>query len=116
VRLLFDENLSPRLVEKLAADYPGSLHVRSVELRGKEDAVIWEYAGQNNFFLVSKDNDFRQLSFLKGPPPKVVWLSVGNAGTEAIARLLRDKLSNMEAFAADPDAGLLPIESEGDLD
>ena len=47
---------------------------------------------------------------------QVVWLSVGNAGTEAIARLLRDKLSNMEAFAADPDAGLLPIESEGDLD
>jgi len=39
VKLLFDENLSPRLVEKLAADYPGSLHVRSVELRGKEDAA-----------------------------------------------------------------------------
>ena len=111
MRLLFDENLSPRLVERLAADYPGSLHVRSVGLRGKPDAVIWDYTGQNNFLLVSKDNDFRQLSFLKGPPPKVIWLSVGNAGTEAIARLLRDKLSNIEAFEADTDAGLLPLEA-----
>ena len=111
MRLLFDENLSSSLVERLAPDYPGSLHVRSVGLRGKPDVVIWDYAGQNNFLLVSKDNDFRQLSFLKGPPPKVIWLSVGNAGTVAIAWLLRDKLSNIEAFEADADAGLLPLET-----
>lgn len=110
MRLLFDENLSPHLADKLAANYPGTLHVRSVGLRGQEDVAIWEYARQNNLLIVSKDNDFRQLSFLKGPPPKVVWLSVGNAGTEAIFRLLRDKLSALEAFEADPAAGLLPLE------
>ena len=111
MRLLFDENLSPHLVDKLASEYPGSLHVRSVGLLGKEDATIWEYARQNDLIIVSKDNDFRQLIFLKGPPPKVVWLSVGNAGTEAICRLLQDNLSSLEAFKADPDAGLLPIEA-----
>lgn len=42
----------------------------------------WDYAGFHGFVIVSKDNDFRQLSFLKGPPPKVVWLSIGNAGTD----------------------------------
>ncbi len=110
MRLLFDENLSPRLVDKLAGEYPGSFHVRSVGLRGKDDATIWEYARQNDLIIVSKDNDFRQLIFLNGPPPKVVWLSVGNAGTEAIYHLLQDKLSSIEAFKADPDAGLLPIE------
>ena len=110
MRLLFDENLSPHLVDKLAANYSGTLHVRSIGLRGKEDVAIWEYARQNDLVIVSKDNDFRQLSFLKGPPPKVVWLSVGNAGTEAIFRLLRDKLPVLEAFVADPDAGLLPLE------
>jgi predicted nuclease of predicted toxin-antitoxin system len=109
VRLLFDENLSPRLVDKLAGVYPDSLHVRSVGLRAKEDAIIWEYARQNDLIIVSKDNDFRQLIFLKGPPPKVVWLSVGNAATEAICYLLQDNFSNLEAFKADPEAGLLPI-------
>jgi len=110
VRLLFDENLSPYLVDKLAGDYPDSLHVRSVGLRGRDDAAIWEYARQNDLLIVSKDNDFRQLIFLKGPPPKVVWLSVGNAGTEAICQFLKDKLSVLEAFKTDPDAGLLPLE------
>ena len=110
MRLLFDENLSPYLVDKLAGDYPDSLHVRSVGLRGRDDAAIWEYARQNDVVIVSKDNDFRQLIFLKGPPPKVVWLSVGNAGTEAICRLLKDKLPILEAFKADPNAGLLPLE------
>ena len=115
MRLLFDENLSPHLVNKLAADYPGSLHVRSVGLPGKEDVTIWEYARQNHLAIVSKDNDFRQLSFLKGPPPKVICLSVGSDGTEAIFRLLRDKLPTVEAFEADPDAGLLPLEGAGEV-
>lgn len=115
MRLLFDENLSPHLADKLAANYPGTLHVRSVGLRGQEDVAIWEYARHNDLVIVSKDNDFRQLSFLKGPPPKVVWLSVGNAGTEVIFRLLRDKLSGLEAFEADPDAGLLPVEGSEEV-
>ncbi len=86
------------------------MHVRTIGLRGKDDAAIWEYARQNDLTIVSKDNDFRQLIFLKGPPPKVVWLSAGNAGTEAICHLLQNKLSSLEAFRGDPDAGLLPIE------
>ena len=111
MKLLFDENLSPYLVEKLAGDYPDSLHVRSVGLCGQDDAAVWEYARQNDLLIVSKDNDFRQLIFLKGPPPKVVWLSVGNAGTEAICQLLKDKRPVLEAFKADPDTGLLPLEA-----
>lgn len=46
------------LVNKLAADYPGSLHVRSVGLRSKEDVTIWEYARQNDLAIVSKDQRF----------------------------------------------------------
>ena len=110
MRLLFDENLSPRLPERLTAEFPGSCHVRSVRLRGAEDATIWEYAAQHGFVIISKDNDFRQLSFLKGPPPKVVWLSIGNTGTESVLQLLRDRLSIVAAFEADPETGLLPLE------
>jgi len=107
VKLLFDENLSPRLVQQLARDYPESAHVDSVGLQGKPDAEIWAHAREHGFIIVSKDDDFRQLSFLRGAPPKIVWLSVGNAGTGAIARLLSDGKALIEALAGDPEESLL---------
>jgi predicted nuclease of predicted toxin-antitoxin system len=91
VKLLIDENLSPRLVQALQSEYPGSAHVRSLGLRAATDAMIWERARQEASAIVYKDNDFRQLSFVHGAPPKVIWLSVGNAGTEAILRFLRSQ-------------------------
>jgi len=77
VKLLFDENLSPRLCRLLADVYPGSAHVRDIGLRGADDERICSYARDYGFTVVSKDNDFRQRGFLRGAPPKVVWLSVG---------------------------------------
>jgi predicted nuclease of predicted toxin-antitoxin system len=109
VRLLFDENLSPRLVQTLEPEYPGSAHVRTLGLRGATDEAIWERARQEGYAIISKDNDFRQLSFLHDAPPKVIWLSVGNAGTEAILRLLRSRRAEIEAFEADTQASLLVL-------
>jgi predicted nuclease of predicted toxin-antitoxin system len=99
VKLLFDENLGVRLVQRLSSVYPGSRHAGLVGLQGKTDRAIWDFAGVHGYAVVSKDNDFRQLSFLYGPPPKVLWLSVGNAGTEAIAELLERSRSRAEEFA-----------------
>jgi len=82
VKLLLDENLSPRLLELLAADFPDSTHIERLRMRGVTDAAIWAYARNNGYTIVSKDNDFRQQAFLHSPPPKVVWLSVGNAGSD----------------------------------
>ena len=79
MKLLFDENLSPTLVRALEPEYPGSVHVRTLDLRGATDETIWELAREQSYVIFSKDNDFRQLSFLHGAPPKIIWLSVGNA-------------------------------------
>lgn len=109
MKLFFDENLSPRLVARVASEFPGSIHVESVGFRGRADAALWEYARAEGLTLVSKDNDFRQLSFLLGPPPKVVWLSVGNAPTDEIVRLILDRAADLRRFDADPEAGLLVL-------
>lgn len=109
MKLLFDENLSPRLVQALEPEYPGSAHVRTLGLRGATDGAIWERARQEAYAIVSKDNDFRQLSFLHGAPPKVIWLSVGNAGTEAILRFVRNQRAEIQAFEADTEASLLVL-------
>jgi predicted nuclease of predicted toxin-antitoxin system len=59
--------------------------------------------------IVSKDNDFRQRSFLDGAPPKIVWLSVGNAGTLEIADLLRERLAEIGTFEGDAESSLLVL-------
>ena len=110
-RLLFDENLSPRLVGLLAEAYPDSVHVDQAGMHGRPDADVWAYARDNNLVLVSKDNDFRQMSFLHGAPPKVIWLRIGNAPTLAAADALRKRRPEIEAFIVDAEAALLAIES-----
>lgn len=70
MKLLFDENLSPRLPGILAKEYPGSMHVRDVGLRGANDRQIWDYARAQGFAIVSKDTDFRERSFVEGFPPR----------------------------------------------
>ena len=109
MKLRFDENLSPRLVQALGSEYPGSAHVRTLGLRGATDGAIWELARQQVYAIVSKGNDFRQLSFLHSAPPKVIWLSVGNAGTEAILRFLRSQRAEIQAFEADTEVSFLGL-------
>jgi predicted nuclease of predicted toxin-antitoxin system len=107
VKLLFDENVSHRLAPSLSTEFPGSTHVRDVGLRGADDRQIWDYARDQGFAIVSKDTDFRERSYVAGAPPKVVWLDVGNAGTEAIEGLLRNERARVERFAASEESSFL---------
>jgi predicted nuclease of predicted toxin-antitoxin system len=109
VKLLLDENLSPKLTGYLAEMFPNSSHVELLGMRGCTDTEIWNLAEQNGYVLVSKDDDFRQRSFVYGAPPKVIWLSVGNAGTSAICQLLLASVTRIEAFVADPGESLLML-------
>ena len=70
MKLLSDHNLSPKLVERLADVFPGSKRVRNLNLHKADDAQVWEYARMNALAIVSKVEDFHQLSFLHGPPPQ----------------------------------------------
>lgn len=66
MRLLFDENLSPRLMELLKFDFPDSQHIRNLGMKSATDSEIWEYAITHKFTIVSKDADFQQRSLLYG--------------------------------------------------
>ncbi len=109
MKLLFDENLSFRLVGALADVFPASAHVRDVRLRGAPDEVIWKYAAEHAFLLTSKDADFYQRSIALGSPPKVIWLRVGNAPTAMIAGVLRAHYLLIRRFHEDDAATFLPL-------
>jgi predicted nuclease of predicted toxin-antitoxin system len=88
MKLLFDENLSPKLPGLLASQFPGSAHVRDCGLKGQSDQAVWEYALAHQFTLISKDGDFYQRSLLLGAPPKLVWLCLGNCTRNQLLNLL----------------------------
>jgi predicted nuclease of predicted toxin-antitoxin system len=112
LRLLLDENLSERLVLALAPEYFDTLHVRTLGLGGAADVFLWDIAAQQQCLLVTKDEDFVQLSVLRGPPPKVLWLNVGNAKTPAIAQLLKHNVAAIAEFERHPDAAFLALAFE----
>jgi predicted nuclease of predicted toxin-antitoxin system len=109
VKLLFDENLSPRLVTALGDLWPGSAHVESINMRGATDDELWSFARAQGFTLVSKDDDFRSLALVRGAPPKVVWLQIGNGPTSKVADLLRANASILEAFSGEPAEALITL-------
>ena len=74
-----------------------------------DDGVIWAFARENQFVIVSKDSDFQQRSLVVGTPPKVVWLRVGNCPTAQIERLLRERSVELHTFEADPQHSLLVV-------
>jgi predicted nuclease of predicted toxin-antitoxin system len=117
VKLLFDENLSPRLAEALADIYPGSIHLRDCDLRGASDVKIWQYARENGFAVLSKDSDFAQRSSLLGSPPKVIWLRIGNCTTTRADFILRNATPRIRKFLSSEEDCLVfghPRMAEGD--
>ena len=109
MKLLFDENLSPQLVRLLRDLFPGSTHVRDVGLKAADDPIVWKYAQDNSLIICSKDSDMHQRSFLFGPPPKVVWVRLGNCSTQEVAGLLRKHFAAIEAFSTDDYASFLTL-------
>lgn len=109
MKLLFDENLSPNLPRSLAVLFPGSAHVRECGLLGQTDEDVWEYARANGFIIVSKDSDFQQRSLLCGPPPKIVWLRIGNCTREQLIQVLTMHEQDIRALDAEPFKSILVI-------
>lgn len=109
MRLLYDQNLSPRLVTLLADLYPASLHVRDVGLESADDAIVWRYALDNEMVIVSKDSDFHHRSLLFGFPPKVIWIQRGNCTTREIETILRHFQAEIEQFWNDPLGAFLVL-------
>lgn len=107
--LLFDQNLSPYLVERLADLCPQSAHVSQLRLDTALDRVVWEYARQQDYMIVTKDADFSEMSLLLGFPPKIIWIRRGNCSTREIELLLRNNYEAIVALSDNPDTGILAL-------
>jgi len=109
LKLLFDQNLSRKLVNRLADIFPESSHVQFHNLAEKTDTEIWEFAKLNDFCIVTQDADFPERSLLYGSPPKVVWLRCGNAPTSQVETLLRAGEEAIQELFGNPDINCLEL-------
>lgn len=107
MKLLFDENISHKLALALVDLFPDSVHPRNVGLKSQDDRLIWDYARDNDFMIVSKDADFYQRSLLFGHPPKIIWIRRGNCSTKTIESILCDHYDDIKRFYDDPDEAVL---------
>lgn len=101
MRLLLDENLSESVLPAIADLYPESLHVRLLGFGGAPDDVVRRLAMEHDCVLVTRDEDFLRLSIVRGAPPKVVWLAVGNCSNPEVIRLLRTRHNIQEFYGHD---------------
>jgi len=109
VKLLFDQNLSPRLVALLADVFAGSLHVRQAGLERADDDAVWRFARDNGFAIVSKDSDFQERSQIAGSAPRVVWIRRGNCSTQEIEAMLRKHALRIAALEQEAEIGFLVL-------
>ena len=109
MKLLFDQNISFRIMRLLPDSFADCRHVRSVGLNDCTDEKIWLFARQHGFTVVTFDADFFDIATLKGFPPKIIWLRTGNLTTSELAERLILNFSNIVSLVNYPEQYCLEI-------
>jgi len=98
MKLLFDQNISFRLINKIIDVFPESNQVRNLGLENSTDIEIFNFAKKHDYAIVTFDSDFSDLNILKGHPPKIIWIRTGNTTTRNLEKLLRNQQDLIELF------------------
>jgi len=101
--LLFDENISYRVVKNILHLFPGSEAAKRLKLVAKEDLLIWEKARSDGYTIVTYDDDYAILSQLRGWPPKVILIRTGNLTNSDVVAMLESNFTAISNFLLDRD-------------
>jgi predicted nuclease of predicted toxin-antitoxin system len=109
MKLLLDQNISYRLVNKIEPLFPGTEQVKRMGLESKPDKLIWDFARKEGFASVTFDSDFYDMSLLYGHPPKLIWIRSGNTTSNSIERILKARAMQIKNFISDSELSCLEI-------
>ena len=109
-KLLFDQNLSYKIVKQIAHLFPESNHVRLLKLDKADDLDVWQYAKEHGYHIVTQDTDFHDINTLYGYPPKIIRINTGNTVTHTIVELLEKKNELIHDFLDNDEMGFLELE------
>lgn len=109
MNLLFDQNISPRILKILPKQFSNCQHVRFVYLEDSSDFEIFQFARENEFAVVTFDSDFVDLSAMHGTPPKIVYLNTGNLATKNITDLLLGNIQKINHYLESDSDDILEL-------
>ena len=110
MKLLLDANISWRLTVKLKSHFEDCFHIDHIGLNvPASDISIWNYALANELIIVTNDDDFLNFINIKGFPPKLILLRMGNQTNEYIEMILIKHKSDIQNMFESPQYGLLEI-------
>jgi predicted nuclease of predicted toxin-antitoxin system len=93
VRLWIDEQLSPALADWLGTQFDlDAASVRSLGLARATDEAVFRAARSAEAIVVTKDQDFVRLLAAHGPPPRVLWITLGNTSNRRLQAVLSSHL------------------------
>jgi predicted nuclease of predicted toxin-antitoxin system len=109
LKLLFDQNISPKIVRQVEANFPDSKQVRHVGLEDASDITIFDFAKLNGYAIVTFDSDYVDLNVIIGIPPKIIWLKTGNLTTKSISALFNRNIFAIHEFLESEEDEILEI-------
>ena len=108
ISLLLDANLSWRSVSVLKNHFDDCIHVDNTGLANPaKDIEIWNYAKKRELLIVTNDEDFLHLSTLKGFPPKILLLKMGNQHRKFTEKILINMKNQIEIFLESSECAVL---------
>ena len=108
-KLLFDNNISHRVIARISDIFPNANHVMLENLDEVSDAKVWMFARSHNYTIVTKDSDFNDMVIHKGTPPKIIWIKLGNCKVAEIEKILRVNEKEIKEFLNEPIGAILEI-------
>jgi predicted nuclease of predicted toxin-antitoxin system len=111
MKLLLDANVSWRLLPVLKEHFGECVHVDDIfELEfPAKDSKIWQYAKDNGYTIITRDNDFNDLIAIRDFPPKIIWLRTGNCSRKFTADLLTRSKQSIQELLTSEEHGLLEL-------
>lgn len=98
MKILFDQNISYRIISKITVAFPNAKQIKQLGIENYSDIEIWDYAKKNEYTIITFDSDFFDFANIKGHPPKIIWLRIGNTKTDFLAGILNEKKSIISDF------------------
>lgn len=96
-----DAQLPPALVRWLRELGEAQVaHLADLGLLSAADREIFDRAREADAVVVMKDSDFVQLQELRGPPPRIIWITCGNLTNRELKRLVGEKWPRVQELLA----------------
>lgn len=109
MKLLFDQNISHKVLNHLTGFFANSTSVKNEGLINATDKEIYEFAKKHHYIIITQDSDFNDLNSLYGFPPKIIWIRTGNLRTKTLADLLHEYTEEIKKFNESDDYGCFEI-------